>query len=110
MCTCQLLKARLDEHSSGSKLQSDETFFACRCRLRPCNKPAAVDKVREPPELNPSPVQILPSEETEQRFKFVVQIGSFPVSNQSTDFSNSWLIANRTAAPGFFAPRSSAER
>src|ERR1700736_4079280 len=32
----------------------------------------------------------------------------FPVSNQSTDFLNSWLIANYTAAPGSFSPRSNA--
>src|SRR5580704_9390871 len=40
--------------------------------------------------------------------EFIVQIGSVPVSNQSTDFLNSWLIARRTAAPGSFSPRSSA--
>lgn len=42
--------------------------------------------------------------------EFGVRIGSFPVSNQSTDFPNSWLIARRTAAPASFSPRSSDER
>jgi hypothetical protein len=57
------------------------------------------------------PAQVIIFHRTSQeRSEFIVQIGSFPVSNQSTDFSNSWLIAKRTAAPGSFAPRSSAER
>jgi len=34
--------------------------------------------------------------------------GATSVSNQSTDFPNSWMIARRTAAPGSFSPRSSA--
>jgi hypothetical protein len=33
-----------------------------------------------------------------------------PVSNQSTDFANSELIANNTAAPGSFSPRSRADK
>ena len=35
---------------------------------------------------------------------------AFPVSSQSTDLPNSWLIASSTAAPGSFSPRSSADR
>src|ERR1700722_4353049 len=34
----------------------------------------------------------------------------FPVSNQSTDLPNSWLIAKSTAAPASLSPRSSDER